>query len=90
VETATEKVRVYKMVAYQWQDRWNRNGYISLKPRFAGGKPSKFSPVKIERLISILDDSDDFTTNDVEDFIGWRFAIRFGQKHTCTILGKSA
>ena len=23
VETAAEKVGVYKMVAYQWQDRWN-------------------------------------------------------------------
>ena len=33
VETAAEKVGVYKMVAYQWQDRWNEGGYDGIVPQ---------------------------------------------------------
>jgi transposase len=35
VKTAGEKVVVYKMVAYHWQDRWNKGGYDGIVPRFA-------------------------------------------------------
>ena len=88
VETAAEKVGVYKMVAYQWQDRWKEDGYAGLIPRFAGGKPAKLSPVKMERLMSVLKERDDLTTNEVQDLIEKRFGIRFTQKHVRTILRK--
>ncbi len=88
VETAAEKVGVYKMVAYQWQDRWNEDGYGGLAPRFAGGKPAKLSREKIERLRSILGERDDWTTEEVQDLIEKRFAVRFTQKHVRTILRK--
>ena len=88
VETAAEKVGVYKMVAYQWQDRWNDNGYEGLVPRFAGGKPAKLSKERIERLRSILEERDDWTTEEVKDLIEKRFAVRFTQKHVRTILRK--
>ena len=86
VETAAEKVGVYKMVAYQWQDRWNEDGYAGLIPRFAGGKPAKLSPVKMERLMSVLKERDDWTTEEVQELIEKRFAVRFTQKHVRTIL----
>ena len=88
VETAAEKVGVYKMVAYQWQDRWNEDGYEGLIPRFAGGKSSKLSMEKNERLRSILEERDDWTTEEVQDLIEKRFGIRFTQKHVRTILRK--
>ena len=88
VETAAEKVGVYKMVAYQWQDRWNEDGYDGLAPRFAGGKPAKLSREKIERLMSILEERDDWTTEEVQELIEKRFGIRFTQKHVRTILRK--
>lgn len=88
VETAAERVVVYKIMAYQWQDRWNRDGYAGLIPRFAGGKPSRLSPVKMERLRSILEERDDWTTEDVQNLIERRFGIRFTQKHVRTILRK--
>ena len=88
VETAAEKVGVYKMVAYQWQDRWNEDGYEGLVPRFAGGKPAKLSSVKTERLRTVLEERDDFTTNEVQDLIEKRFAVRFTQQHVRTILRK--
>jgi putative transposase len=86
VQTAAEKVGVYKMVAYQWQDRWNEDGYAGLMPRFAGGKPAKISPERMERLRSILQERDDWTTEEVQDLIEKRFGIRFTQKHVRTIL----
>jgi putative transposase len=86
VQTAAEKVGVYKMVAYQWQDRWNEDGYAGLIPRFAGGKPAKISPERMERLRSILQERDDWTTEEVQDLIEKRFGIRFTQKHVRTIL----
>ncbi len=88
VETAAGKVGVYKMVAYQWQDRWNEGGYDGIVPRFAGGKPAKLSPVKMERLRTILEERDDWTTEEVQDLIEKRFGIRFTQKHVRTILRK--
>ncbi len=88
VETAAERVGVYKMVAYQWQDRWNEDGYDGLVPRFAGGKPAKLSSEKIERLRSILLERDDWATEEVQDLIEKRFGIRFTQKHVRTILRK--
>ena len=88
VQTAAEKVGVYKMVAYQWQDRWNEDGYDGLVPRFAGGKPAKLSREKIERLRSTLEERDDWTTEEVQDLIEKRFDIRFTQKHVRTILRK--
>jgi putative transposase len=88
VETASEKVGVYKMVAYQWQDRWNEDGYAGLMPRFAGGKPAKLPSERMERLRSILQERDDWTTEEVQDLIEKRFGIRFTQKHVRTILRK--
>ena len=88
VETAAENVGDYKMVAYQWQDRWNENGYDALVPRFAVRKPAKLSREKIERLRSILEERDDWTTEEVQDLIEKRFAVRFTQKHVRTILRK--
>ncbi|MEM3830207.1 MAG: winged helix-turn-helix domain-containing protein [Conexivisphaerales archaeon] len=88
VETDAEKVSVYKMVAYQWQDRWNENWYEGLVPRFAGGKPAKLSKEKIERLRSIPQEWNDWTTEEVKDLIEKRFGIRFTQKYVDTILRK--
>ncbi|RZN14448.1 MAG: IS630 family transposase, partial [Methanosarcinales archaeon] len=43
VEKAAKRVEISKPVAYIWQNRWNEAGYDGLKPKFAGGKPSKLS-----------------------------------------------
>ncbi len=88
VETAAGKVGVYKMVAYQWQDRWNEDGYEGLVPRFAGGKPAKLSRERIEGLRSILEGRGGWTTEEVQDLIEKRFGTRFTQKHVRTILRK--
>ena len=54
VEESAEKVGISKPVAYIWQDRWNQEGYDGLKPKFAGGKPSKLSDTQKEQLKEIL------------------------------------
>jgi putative transposase len=42
----------------------------------------------MERLMSVLKERDDLTTNEVQDLIEKRFAVRFTQKHVRTILRK--
>ncbi len=88
VELAAHKIGVYKMVAYQWQDRWNRDGCGGLIPRFAGGKPAKLSPEKMERLRSILAERDDWTTEEAQEIMEKRFGVSFSLKHVRTILRK--
>ncbi len=88
VESASEKVGVYKMVGYQWQNRWNDSGYDGLIPRFAGGKPPKLTQEKMDRLRDILKDRNDWTTEDVQTLIEKRFGILFSMKHVRTILRK--
>ena len=88
VEEAANKIGVYKMVAYQWQDRWNDGGYDGLIPRFAGGKPTKLSKEKMDLLRNTLEQRSDWTTEQVRDLIERRFGVRFTQKQVRTILRK--
>ncbi len=88
VEEASEKVGVYKMMGYQWQNRWNEDGYEGLIPRFAGGKPTRLSHESIDQLKGILKERDDWTTEDVQDLIEKKYHIRFSLKHIRTILRK--
>ena len=88
VEEAADKIGVYKMVAYQWQDRWNQGGYDGLIPRFAGGKPAKLSPEKTNLLRKLLEERDDWTTEQIQDLIERKFSVLFSLKHVRTILRK--
>jgi len=39
-------VEISKPVAYIWQDRWNREGYEGLKPKFAGESRQNLMTIK--------------------------------------------
>ncbi|MDL5501804.1 MAG: helix-turn-helix domain-containing protein, partial [Candidatus Methanoperedens sp.] len=88
VEEAASRVEISKPVAYIWQDRWNKEGYEGLKPKFAGGKPSKLSDDQKEQLKKILNKRDDWTTDEIRKLIWKEFKIEYTLKQIRIILRK--
>jgi len=88
VEDASERVEISKPVAYIWQDRWNKEGYEGLKPKFAGGKPSKLSDDQRDQLKEILNKRDDWTTEDIKKLILKEFKVEYSLKQIRIILRK--
>jgi len=58
VAEASKNVGVTKIVGYYWQESWNGEGFSGLKPRFAGGSPSRLSEEQNIELRSILEKRD--------------------------------
>ncbi len=88
VEDAAKRVEISKPVAYIWQDRWNKEGYEGLKPKFAGGKPSKLSDAQKEQLKEILNKRDDWTTEETKKLISEKFLVEYSLKQIRIILRK--
>lgn len=88
VEEAANRVGISKPVAYIWQDRWNKEGYEGLKPKFAGGKPSKLSDDQKEQLKKILNKRDDWTTDEIKKLISDEFMVEYSLKQIRIILKK--
>jgi len=86
VEGASERVEISKPVAYIWQDRWNKEGYEGLKPKFAGGKPSKLSDDQRDQLKEILNKRDDWTTEEIKKLILKEFKVEYSLKQIRIIL----
>ncbi len=86
VEDAAKRVGISKPVAYIWQDRWNKEGYEGLKPKFAGGKPSKLSGDQKELLKKILNNRDDWTTEEIKKLISKEFMVEYSLKQIRIIL----
>lgn len=88
VEEAAKRVGISKPVAYIWQDRWNKEGYEGLKPKFAGGKPSKLTNDQKEQLKEILNKRDDWTTENIRKTISKEFMVEYSLKQIRIILRK--
>ncbi len=88
VEDAAERVEISKPVAYIWQDRWNKEGYEGLKPKFAGGKPSKLSEDQKAQLKEILNNRDDWTTEEIKKLISKEYKVEYSLKQIRIILRK--
>jgi len=72
VEVSARRVGITKGVGYIWQKRWNENGYAGLIPRYAGGRPSKLPEEHKEQLKVLLKERNDWTTNEVREYIQYR------------------
>ncbi|CAD7767098.1 MAG: Homeodomain-like domain protein [Candidatus Argoarchaeum ethanivorans] len=86
VEKVAKRVEISKPVAYIWQNRWNKAGYDGLKPKFAGGKPSKLSIQQKEQLKRILKKQNNWTTEEVRELVLREFKVRYTQKQIRVIL----
>ncbi len=85
VEEATARIGITKMMGYEWQDRWNREGYRGLIPRYARKGPSKLSPEQKDRLRNMLK-SGSYTTQQVRDLIREKFGVDYSMKQVWVIL----
>lgn len=88
VAEASKAVGISIPVAYQWQDRWNKEGYDGLIPRFSGGCPSKLSDEQKETLKDILHQRDDWSTREVQELIYDKFDVTYTIKQIIIILKK--
>ncbi len=88
VEDAAERVGISKPVAYIWQDRWNNEGYLGLKPKFAGGKPPKLNISQKDHLKEILNTRDDWTTEEIRKLISKESDVEYTLKQIRIILKK--
>lgn len=88
VAESAKLVGTSKPVAYQWQERWNKDGYDGLIPRFAGGCPSKLSDEQKEELEEILHQRDDWSTKEIKELIFNRFNVTYTGKQILEILKK--
>ena len=86
VDEAAKLVGISKPVAYQWQERWNQEGYEGLKPRFAGGCPSKLTDDQKEKLKVMLHERDDWSTKAVQELIYKEFNVEYTIKQILVIL----
>ena len=86
VEESAENVGIRKSTGYQWLDRWNKEGYDGLAPKFAGGRPSKLSSEQKKELISTLEQRDDWTTKEITSLIEDKFGIKYSDKQVSRIL----
>ncbi|OPY46342.1 MAG: hypothetical protein A4E47_00641 [Methanosaeta sp. PtaU1.Bin028] len=88
VEESSRLVGVAKPVGYAWQERWNEQGYSSLIPRYAGGRPSKLSAQQKEQLHRLLRERDAWTTEDVRILISTEFGVEYTLKQVRIIVKK--
>ena len=86
VELAASKSGVTKRVGYIWQERWNKEGYKGLMPKYAGGRPAKLTEKEKIKLKELLKERDDWTTKEVKNLIKSEFGPDFSEKHVRTIL----
>lgn len=86
VEEAAERVGTSKQIGYGWQERWNEEGYEGLKPKYAGGRPSKLTDEQKENLKKILNERDDWTTEEVMELIFKKFNVKYSTKRVREIL----
>jgi putative transposase len=86
VEEAACKVGVTKMMGYEWQGRWNKEGADGLIPRFGGGRPSKLTDEQKRTLKTYLSERDDWTTGEIRELIREEFDVEYTLKQIRIIL----
>lgn len=86
VPEAADKVEVTFPTGYEWRKRWNHNGYEGLIPNFAGGAPAKLSRRDTQELKEILEQRDDWTTQEVRRLIMNRFEVNYTLRHVGRLL----
>jgi len=86
VPEASEKLGITKQTGYIWLERWNEGGYEGLKPRFAGGRPSKIADQEKSQLKEILKKRDDWANREVKNLVHDKFKVEYSLKQVGIIL----
>ena len=85
VETASKRIGITKMMGYLWQERWNRDGYKGLIPRYARKGPSKMTLEQKTELKERLKNGQ-YTTPQVREIIRNEYGIEYTMTQVWVIL----
>jgi len=69
VVKAAGAVGVSGQTGYNWQERWNAEGFEGLVPRYAGGHPSKLTDEQKAELLELLQEKRHWTTVEAQRLI---------------------
>jgi len=86
VTIAAEMAGTSHNTGYDWQRRWNKEGYDGLKPKFGGGKPSKLSDEQKKDLVVKLKEKNNWTTQEVQNLIENEYDVVYSSKQIIVIL----
>ena len=86
VTIAAEMAGTSHNTGYDWQRRWNKEGYDGLKPKFGGGKPSKLSDEQKKDLVVKLKEKNNWTTQEVQKLIENEYDVEYSSKQIIVIL----
>lgn len=87
VEKATKELGFAKSIGYEWQKKWNENGYDGLHHKLGAGRHSKLRDEQIQELKSILDE-DFWTIEEVRELIKNKYGIEYSLNAIRKILKK--
>lgn len=86
VSESCKLVGISIATGYNWQERWNLEGYAGLIPKYGGGKPSKMTDQQKDELWQRLHSRDHWTTNEVRQLIQLEFNIAYSMDQIRRIL----
>lgn len=86
VKESCELLGISIVTGYKWQERWNKEGYAGLVPKYAGGRPSKLSDQQKEELWDELHTRDYWTTIEVKHLILLKYSIEYSMDQIRRIL----
>ena len=86
VVNAADAVGVSHQTGYNWQERWNTDGFAGLVPRYAGGHPSRMTDAQKAELLEKLREKEHWTTSEVQHLIQSHFGITYSQDQVRRIL----
>ena len=76
---------VNRQSCYNWQDAWNKEGILGLRPRFDGGAPSKLSPEQKADVAEYVKGRE-MCTDAVVDYVERAYSIRYTSMQISRIL----
>ena len=77
VVSAAEAVGVSTQTGYNWQERWNAEGFVGLVPKYGGGRPSELTDEQKAALLEELGEKEHWTTADVQHLIQSHFSVTY-------------
>ncbi len=86
VVNAADAVGVSGQTGYNWQERWNAEGFDGLVPRYAGGHPSKLTDGQKAELLEKLRENDHWTTVEAQRLIRSHFDVDYSLDQVRRIL----
>ncbi len=86
VVKAADAVGVSGQTGYNWQERWNAEGFDGLVPRYAGDHPPKLTNEQKAELLEMLREKSHWTTVEAQRLIQSHFGVAYSQDQVRRIL----